>query len=169
MSSIYIISGPPAVGKSTISKLIANALPRSALISGDQVHHMIVGGDLPPWKDENQDNLTWQNITELTKKFLDFDLDVVIDAVVFPDKVKSLLDSIGRGNVISKYVILLADRSSLLQRDGERTESMGERCLVLLEEFSSLKPKPRNYLDTTLKSPEQIVRMIMQKNPDFYS
>lgn len=130
---------------------------------------MIVGGHLPPWKDENQDNLTWQNITELTKNFLDFDLDVVIDAVVFPDKVKSLLDSIGRGNVISKYVILLADRSSLLQRDGERTESMGERCLVLLEEFSFLKPKPRNYLDTTSKSPEQIVRMIMQENPDFYS
>ncbi len=113
--------------------------------------------------------MTWQNITELTKKFLDFDLDVVIDAVVFPDKVKSLLDSIGRGNVISKYIILLADRSSLLQRDGERTESMGERCLVLLEEFSFLKPKPRNYLDTTSKSPEQIVRMIMQENPDFYS
>ncbi|MCW6159090.1 MAG: AAA family ATPase [Thermoplasmatales archaeon] len=169
MGSIYIISGPPAVGKSTISKLIANALPRSALISGDQVHHMIVGGHLPPWKDENQDNLTWENIAELTKNFLDFDLDVVIDAVVFPNKVKSLLDSIGRRNVISKYVILLADRSSLLQRDSERAESMGERCLILLEEFSSLKPKPRNYLDTSSKSPEQIVRMIMQDNPDFYS
>ena len=168
MNSIYVISGPPAVGKSTVSKLIANSLPRSALISGDQVHHIIVGGHLAPWKDEGQDNLTWKNIVELTKNFVDFGLDVVIDAVVFPSKMKYLKDAIGKRDAITKYVILLADKSSLLQRDGERTESMGDRCLVLLDEFSALDPKPRNYLDTTSKLPEQVVSEIMRDSPNFF-
>lgn len=169
MNSIYIISGPPAVGKSTISKLIASMLSRSALISGDQVHHMIVGGHLAPWKDKEQDNLTWNNIVGLTKNFIDFGLDVVIDAVVFPGKVRYLKGAIGNRDVITKYVILLADKSSLLQRDDEREDSMGERCLVLLEEFSALNPKPRNYLDTTSKSPEQIVGEIVQDSLNFFT
>lgn len=165
---IYVISGPPAVGKSTVSKLIANSIPRSALISGDQVHHMIIGGHLAPWKDASQDNLTWKNIAELTKNFLDFGFDIVIDAVAFPSEVKYLKEEMGKRDVITKYVILLADKTSLLIRDGERMESMGERCLALLEEFCSLSPKPRNFLDTTSKSPEQIVGRIVGDNQDFF-
>ncbi|MCL5789649.1 MAG: AAA family ATPase [Candidatus Thermoplasmatota archaeon] len=167
MNTIYVISGPSAVGKSTISKLVANSLPKSALISGDHVHHMIIGGHLAPWKDVSQDNLTWKNIAELTKNFLDSGFDVVIDAVVFPSKVRYLKDAIGKRDVITKYVILLADKSSLLQRDNERTESMEERCLVLLEEFNALNPKPRNYLDTTSKSPEEIAGEILRNDQNF--
>lgn len=39
-----IITGAPASGKSTLSRRLAETLERSALLNGDQVHGVIVGG-----------------------------------------------------------------------------------------------------------------------------
>ena len=40
MSKLYIITGPAGVGKSTISTKIAETLPKSALIEGDEIYHL---------------------------------------------------------------------------------------------------------------------------------
>jgi adenylylsulfate kinase-like enzyme len=39
-----IITGAPAAGKSTVSRLVAQTLARSARIDGDFVHQLIVSG-----------------------------------------------------------------------------------------------------------------------------
>jgi len=39
-----VITGMPGAGKSTVAELVAKSLPRSMLISGDDVAAMIVGG-----------------------------------------------------------------------------------------------------------------------------
>lgn len=39
MTTLYIITGPAGVGKSTISKKIAISKERSALIEGDDIYH----------------------------------------------------------------------------------------------------------------------------------
>ena len=44
MSSLYIITGPAGVGKSTISRRIAESKNKSALIEGDEIYHQVVGG-----------------------------------------------------------------------------------------------------------------------------
>ena len=53
MNKIYLITGPAGVGKSTISKLLAEKLERSVLIEGDDVYHFVVGGYVAPWKNGN--------------------------------------------------------------------------------------------------------------------
>jgi len=39
MATLYIITGPSGVGKSTISKRIAESTNKSALIEGDEIYH----------------------------------------------------------------------------------------------------------------------------------
>ena len=41
MSRLTVISGPPGAGKSTVSRLVAVALPRSVVIEGDEVYHTL--------------------------------------------------------------------------------------------------------------------------------
>ena len=44
MAKLYVITGPAGVGKSTISRKIAKASSKSALIEGDDLYSQIVGG-----------------------------------------------------------------------------------------------------------------------------
>ncbi|MBR3281612.1 MAG: (d)CMP kinase [Clostridia bacterium] len=42
MSKLYIITGPAGVGKSTISKKIAESLSKSVLIEGDDIYSQVI-------------------------------------------------------------------------------------------------------------------------------
>ena len=42
MNKIYLITGPAGVGKSTISKKIAEHLDKSVLIEGDDIYHLVI-------------------------------------------------------------------------------------------------------------------------------
>lgn len=44
MPNLYIITGPAGVGKSTISRKIAELKNKSVLIEGDDIYHHVVGG-----------------------------------------------------------------------------------------------------------------------------
>ncbi len=50
MAKLYVITGPVGVGKSTISRKIAEASSKSALIEGDDLYSQIVGGYVDPWE-----------------------------------------------------------------------------------------------------------------------
>ena len=52
MPNLYIITGPAGVGKSTVSKKLAIASKKSALIEGDDIYHQVVGGYVPAWKEK---------------------------------------------------------------------------------------------------------------------
>jgi predicted kinase len=44
-----LLTGPPAVGKSTIGRLLAATLRYAAFIDVEDVRHLIVGGHAAPW------------------------------------------------------------------------------------------------------------------------
>jgi hypothetical protein len=44
LSGCVIVSGMPAAGKTTVTKLAAGLLPRAARIGADDMHEMILGG-----------------------------------------------------------------------------------------------------------------------------
>lgn len=87
MSTVIVISGIPAAGKSTIARLLANSFPRSVLISGDDLRALVVGGFRDPnnpWDEEmrSQYYLSFQNEAALARTFLNKNFDVVIDDVI---------------------------------------------------------------------------------------
>jgi hypothetical protein len=85
-----IITGAPAAGKSTVSKLVAEGLARSARLDGDFVHRLIVGGFVwglgdPPEEAEHQARLTRKNLCALAVNFADAGFTPVIDTLI-PDR-----------------------------------------------------------------------------------
>ena len=70
MPTLYIITGPSGIGKSTVSKLLASSKEKSALIEGDDIYHQVVGGYIAAWKDGNHLKTFWKVCIESMKAYL---------------------------------------------------------------------------------------------------
>ncbi|WP_318243559.1 AAA family ATPase [Fictibacillus norfolkensis] len=88
--TVYLLSGPAGVGKSTTSMELVNSLTHSAYLSGDDISHMHRNGREKPWESEREHDLIWHNILHLTRNFLQYGSDVVIDYIIFPKDVEWL-------------------------------------------------------------------------------
>lgn len=161
--SIYIISGPYGVGKSTISKALVQEFKEVALIEGDQIKLMVGGQDPPSW--EKQLSLIWQNILSLTKNFIKNDLSVIIDYVV-----ESELDWFSKNipDVKIHYVVLWADEELLIKRLTKRGEDfLIEGSLYLLNQLESALPNQNYLYDTTNKQPGEIIQDLKNRFSQF--
>ncbi|HLQ72285.1 MAG TPA: AAA family ATPase [Bacillota bacterium] len=148
---VYIVSGPAGVGKSTTSKELVKTLKNSAYISGDYISHMHVNGRQKPWESQKEVSLIWDNILSLTKNFLRYGNDVVIDYVTFPHEAKWVHDNLKKFNVEVNYVVLWTDVETLVNRDNLRKPEhrMGERCLILVDEFKASGLDEKHLFDTS--------------------
>ena len=164
MSKLYIITGPAGVGKSTISKKIAEQSPKSALIEGDEIYHQVVGGYAPAWKEGNHLDLFWKICVDTIKTYLEAGYDVVFNYIVNPDKLSFLKQSLGDFEI--KFVVLMVDEETLLSRDSQRPEDcqMKERCITLLNSFKNKGFDNKNVLDTSKLSVEETVGIICNNN-----
>ncbi|MES0856050.1 AAA family ATPase [Geobacillus sp. G4] len=160
--TVYVISGPAGVGKSTISTALANKLERSAYISGDDISHMHINGRKKPWESKEELSLIWDNILSLARNFVKYGNDVVVDYIAFPQEAIWLYENVKDLNVTVMYVVLWADGKTLRQRDEMRVpeQQMGERCLILLNEFHASGFDRKHLLDTSGKSKDDIDEMI---------
>lgn len=102
-----IVTGMPGAGKSTMSRLVGERLPRSARLGGDELNGMIVRGFVwalgePADEAARQVELLHRNLCALANNFADAGFTPLIDAMVpSREKLGFLLD-------------LLADRRVLL-------------------------------------------------------
>lgn len=151
VQTVYIVSGPAGVGKSTTSRVLTNKLKNSAYISGDDISHMHVSGRQKPWESKAELSLIWNNILSLTQNFILNNIDVVIDYVTFPDQAYWLKDKLREFTENVVYVVLWTDPETLLRRDQLRLpeHQMGDRCLILIEEFKEAGLKTKYMLDTS--------------------
>ena len=164
MNKLYIITGPAGVGKSTISKEIASKLPKSALIEGDIIYHLVCGGYVSPWKEGNHLEVFWKNCIDIIKNFLDNGYDVVFNYIISKDKISELKKIFA--NVQIKFVVLIVDEQSIIKRDSMRPEEcqMKERSLILLENIKKQRFDENNILDTSKLSIEETVKNILESN-----
>lgn len=166
MNTIYIITGPAGVGKSTISNKLAESLEKSALIEGDDIYHFVKGGYVSPWKEGNHLDIFWKNSISLIDNFMKNGYDVVYNYIIEKDKLEKIKDSFPNSKI--KFVLLVADKDTLIKRDKERPIDcqMGERVLVLLNELLNENFDNKNILDTSNLTIEEVVDEI--KNNDNY-
>lgn len=148
MSNLYIITGPPGVGKSTISKSLANKLNKSVLLEGDDIYHHVISGYVSPWKENNHLDVFWKVSINTIKIYLDAGYDVVFNYIINLDDINKFKKISKEYN--TKFVVLLSSEETLLKRDKERPEDsrMNERCLILLKEFIDESYSEKNILYT---------------------
>lgn len=87
VEEVWLITGAPGAGKSTVARRLASNMERAAYIPGDQLHDMIVSGQVahdsePVEEAERQIELTERNFCLLARSFAVAGFVPVLDWVV---------------------------------------------------------------------------------------
>lgn len=164
MVYLYIITGPPGVGKSTVSKVLAEKKEKSALIEGDDIYHLVCGGYVKPWLEGNHLEVFWENCIDLIENFLNRGYDVIFNYICTPEDIEGLKNKIRNTKI--KFSILVVDEATIIKRDKMRQIDcqMGERSVLLLNEFKAIGYIKKYYLDTTFLNVEETVNEIIENN-----
>ncbi|MBD8499018.1 AAA family ATPase [Paenibacillus arenosi] len=169
--TVYLVTGPPGVGKTTTSKRLVESLERSAYLSGDAISHYPLNGRGKPWLCEDTLNLTWDNIVSSTKNLLRYDYDVVVDYIILPDRMQWFVEQMKDVDVKMVYTALLVDEMTIVYRDQLRAPEfqMGERSLILLEEFKYSGVDSRYVIDTSTHKLDELDAVVgwIRTNSDF--
>ena len=162
MASLYIITGPAGVGKSTISKELAKRSNKSALIEGDDIYAQVIGGYVSAWKEGNHLDVFWKICLDSINSYLEAGYDVIFNYIVTPSSFNQIKNRFKNYNV--KFVVLIVDEETILKRDSQRPEDcqMKERCILLLNSFKNKNYNPQNILDTTNLSIDETVDIILK-------
>lgn len=162
MNKLYLITGPAGVGKSTISKALAERLNKSVLIEGDDLYHMVISSYVPAWKLGNHLELFWKNVISLIKNSLEKGYDVVFNYIINKDDYLILKKEFENYQVIFK--VLIVDEEELLRRDKLRDKEnrMNERCLVLLRQFIKQDFDDEFIIDSSNLSIEETIERIIK-------
>jgi len=78
---VLVVTGPPAVGKSTVARIVAARTPRCAVVEVDDVRRLVLSGAAAPWDGREgvrQQRLGVLNACALARNFASQEIDVVI-------------------------------------------------------------------------------------------
>ena len=164
MSKLYLITGPAGVGKSTISKALAESKSKSVLIEGDEIYHHVIGGYVSPWKEGNHLEIFWKVVFSTINIYLSEGYDVIFNYIIEPDDLELIKSNFK--DIDKEFIVLLVDEETLLKRDSERPEDcqMKERCIELLNEFKECNYDSKYIIDTSNISIEDIVKLINKED-----
>lgn len=164
MPMIYVITGPAGVGKSTVSKVIAESKSKSALIEGDDIYSQVVGSYVSAWKEGNHLEVFWKISLDTMETYLVNGYDVIFNYIIPPSSYNRIKERFKEYEV--KFVVLTVDEEKILKRDQERPLDcqMGDRCITLLNNFKKHDYGKDYFLDSTNLSVEDTVKMIEESD-----
>src|SRR6478735_4016188 len=105
-----LVTGAPGAGKSTVTRLVAAALSRSALVRGDEVSRLVVSGHVwalgePADEASRQTRLCNDNIVALATNFVKAGFTPLLDWIV-PDRAQLDVFTDGLGPLGLRLVVL---------------------------------------------------------------
>ena len=159
--TIFIISGPLGVGKTTVSKKVVDTLKEGVLIEGDTLLHALNSINRLSWEEKLA--LTWKNLASISRNLIKRDLDVVIDFVV-EEELEWFRNEVLDLAVKVSYFVLLADESTIIGRLKKRGDiKYWDRSKDLLEKFKNDPRNRDNIVDTTGKSVDEVVEIVLER------
>ncbi len=88
MRPVLVLTGPPAIGKSSTARAVAARRPRCAVIDVDDLRHLVVSGHIAPWQGAEgaaQRRLGVRNACGLASNFVAQGIEVVIADLLTPE------------------------------------------------------------------------------------
>jgi hypothetical protein len=123
MLPIFIITGPPAAGKSTLAHALMQRFERGLHIPVDDLREWVVSGLAGPldWSNETtlQFELAEQSAADLACRYNDAGFAVAIDHCCCPEAVQELTGRFGGRNLVK--LALLPSLATNHRRNRERT------------------------------------------------
>lgn len=126
---IYLISGVPGCGKSSVSQKLAKHFGRSYLIEADIIRNFVISGYSSPanWNDEtkSQFELSATNVCALANNAQKLNFEVIIDDAVSKDQQQIYFQLLPKAIKIFLY----ADLEEILQRNRNRDKHVDESLI----------------------------------------
>jgi broad-specificity NMP kinase len=166
--TVYLVTGIPGAGKTTVSRLLAGRFALGAHIEADRLQELIVSGGL--WPDEEphdeamrQLNLRARNAAMLAQNFAGAGIvPVVDDVIVGRDRLGLYVRGIGHRPLV--MIVLAPPLEVALQRDEERGyKRVGDAWAHLDAEQREKLDGVGLWLDTASIGPEETVDVILAR------
>lgn len=162
MSNVYIITGPPGSGKSTLSSYLASRFDLGIHIHCDDIYNMVRGGYKFPWDDADGFlmNTMFDATVELQKVYTAKKFHCVIDYVFDLDQLQGLLKVI---EAPVSLIVLLPDCDTNISRDHSREHSIGgDRVKFYNDYFNQISSTLKDFIiDNSEMSIEEASKKII--------
>ena len=164
---IWLITGIPGSGKTSVSRALSEALPQSAHIEVDRLREIIVGGYLGPGqeplaKSDAQLELGAQNAALLADSFMKKGFTPVVDDVILRLQLAQYRQVLSRWPL--RLVVLAPAVEVALERDRQRAEKhVAARFSYLDEELRVQMQGLGVWLDTSAMGVAETVKAIIQQ------